>query len=366
MIPFFDLQRQYQELKQELQKAKDEVFKSGLFISAYQTKAFEENFSKYLNSRYSISCGNGTDALELVLKAWGVGKGDEVLVPAFTWVSDAEAVATIGAKPVFVDIEPDYYCIDPDKIEENITKNTKAIIAVHLFGHPCDMDKIKEIAAANDLLVLEDVAQAHGAEWRGQKAGVLGDAAIFSFYPTKNLGAYGDGGAVVTDDEMLASKIRLLANHGQPERDHHTLAGRNSRMDELQASFLNVKLRYLEKYNDKRRKNAAYYNLNFNDQFVKPKASDNGRHVYHQYVIKCDKRDELKMYLDKKGIGTAVHYPAPIPATIPFFEDNWKEAYPVATEVSKTILSMPVFPELKEKEMDEVVKTVNRFSLNEF
>lgn len=361
MIPFFDLKRQYKLIQDELDTASREVNTGGIYISGYEVHRFERSFAEYLKAKHCITCGNGTDAIEIVLKAWGIGSGDEVIVPAFTWVSDAEAVLTVGATPVFVDIEDEYYGIDPHKLKEKVNEKTKAIIAVHLFGHACKIKELMDFAKKHDLLVLEDAAQSHGAMAGDKKVGSLGNAAIFSFYPTKNLGAYGDAGAIVTDDEMLASKVRLIANHGQPERDHHVLAGRNSRMDELQAAFLNVKLKFLEDFNNRRRAHADFYNENLKDQLIKPKTSDHARHVYHQYVIRVEERDLLKQYLEENSIGTAIHYPAPLPATIPFYEEKWAEKYPVATNASETILSLPVFPELSHQEAENIVNELNKY-----
>lgn len=360
MIPFFDLTRQYKSIQEELLSAEEEVFTNGLFVKGQQVKKFENDFANYIGAEYCISCGNGTDALELILKAWGIGPGDEVIVPAFTWISDAEAVVAVGAIPIFVDIEDIYFGLDPKKLNDKVSNKTKAIIPVHLFGHPCRIEEIKSAATKNNILLLEDVAQSHGSSINGRKSGTFGDAAIFSFYPTKNLGAYGDSGAVVTDDEMLASKIRLLADHGQPERDHHVLAGRNSRMDELQAAFLNVKLKYLDKWNQRRAEIAGEYSKEIDERFLIPKISPNAKHVFHQYVIRHSRRDEVRKNLENNNIGSAIHYPAPIPAILPFVEEGWEEKYPVAKEVSETILSLPVFPELNQGEIECIITSLNR------
>jgi len=285
--------------------------------------------------------------LEITLRAWGIGPGDEVIVPSITWISTAEAVSYLGATPVFADILPDYYTINPEEIKKKITKQTKAIIPVHLYGLPADMPSIMPIAQEHDLLVLEDCAQAHGASIKGQKVGTFGHAASFSFYPGKNLGAYGDAGAICTHDHALAQKCRTIANHGQTGKHNHVMIGRNSRMDTMQAAVLNVKLPYLEQWVTARQKNALAYNETLHHSgLLLPKIPDSYEHAYHLYVVRTENRDKVKKQLADKGIQTAVHYPKALPNTSVYAEENTTRDYPVGTSYQDMILSLPMYPEL--------------------
>lgn len=355
-IPFFDLKRQYSDLKSEIDAAMLQVLDKGWFIGGEVVKQFEDNFAHYVGTEHCVGCGNGTDGMELILRAYGIGPGDEVVVSAFTWISDAEVVSLVGAQVVFADVLPGTLCIDPVQLEKAITPKTKAIIAVHLYGLPCEMDEILSIARKYDIKVIEDCAQAHGATYKDQKVGSIGDAGAFSFYPTKNLGAYGDGGAVVTNDEKLAQKIRLLANHGQSERDTHVIEGRNSRLDVVQAAVLDVKLKYLDGWNDRRREIAAAYNTALeNTEMIRPVAPDHSAHVYHLYVVQTASRDELLKHLEGKGIKTAIHYPKALNQMEVYGYLNLKERnFPIASQAAAEVLSLPVFPELKGEEIEAV------------
>lgn len=359
-IPFVDLHRQYLRIKDEIDAAIRSVIKDSAYIGGYRVKQFEAEFASWLGSNHVIACANGTDSIEILLDTLAVGPGDEVIVPALSWISTAEAVGTRGATPVFVDIDRTY-CIDPDKIEANITPRTKGIIPVHLYGCPCNMTRIMEIARKHHLFVLEDCAQAHGAEHKGQKVGTFGDCASFSFYPGKNLGAYGDAGAMVTNRAELAEKARIIANHGQPRKHTHLIEGRNSRMDSLQAAVLSVKLPYLNLWTDQRIATAQDYTAQLkNSQLALPQTPEGDKHVFHLYVVQSDDRDALANDLAKEGIATAIHYPIPLPA-MPCYEHlaTPMENYLVASEACLKILSLPMFAELSQSELSHVVTALH-------
>ena len=360
MIPLVDLKKQYKSIKSEIDNSIKDILSNTSFIGGNNVIGFETNFKKYIGVNHCISCANGTDSIEILLKALDIGKGDEVIVPAISWISTSEAVSSVGAKPVFVDIDPEYYTIDLTKIERATTNKTKAIIPVHLYGQPVDMIKLMAIAKKHNLKVIEDCAQAHGAEFNRKKIGSFGDCASFSFYPGKNLGAYGDAGAMITNDSKIAEKARMIANHGQKEKHNHIIEGRNSRMDSIHAAVLNVKLNYLNSWTNKRIEIAEKYNsLLFKSSISCPKKIKNGKHVYHLYVVRSSQRDKLKKELAEKGISSAIHYPTALPFLKCYKNlDNLKKDFPVASLYTKQILSIPIFPELTKKEINFICKNI--------
>ncbi|MCE3258650.1 MAG: Glutamine--scyllo-inositol transaminase [Bacteroidetes bacterium] len=360
-IPFVDLHAQYLSIKKEVDAAYQDLMTKTDFIGGSSIKEFEKNFAAFIGGKFCIACANGTDSIEMILKALGIGDGDEVIVPAHSWISTSEAVSAIGAKPVFVDVLPNKYTIDPSLIEAKVNSKTKAIIPVHLYGMPADMDEIMKIAAKHKLAVIEDCAQAHGAEYKGKIVGTFGIASSFSFYPGKNLGAYGDAGGIVTNDQSLAEKIKMIANHGQLVKHNHVIEGRNSRMDTFHASVLNIKLKYLADWNQKRREKAALYSKKLSgvSGLSLPELEDNKKHVFHLYVIQTEKREHLKEQLDKLGIQTAVHYPTALPLLEAYKACNYKaDDFPVAFKQQSKILSLPIFPELTEEDIDYVCNSI--------
>jgi dTDP-4-amino-4,6-dideoxygalactose transaminase len=358
-IPFFSLDRQVSKLRTELNKASASVFGSSQFVSGNFTKRFELEFAQYIGVTSSISCGNATDGLELVLRAMDIGVGDEVIVPAFTWISDAEAVSLVGATPVFAEVDADNFNVAARQIEDSISPKTKAIIFTHLFGYTGGFEAVTKVAEKHKLKLIEDCAQAHGAAVNGKKAGSLGDAGVFSFYPTKNLGAYGDAGAITTNDDALAEKIRLMANHGQMKRDIHIGEGRNSRMDELQAAFLLVKLGHLDEWNQRRNEIAQQYLTEIKGAIRMPEESKNGDHVYHQFVIQSENRNVLKLELEKVGIGVAIHYPNPLPLLDAYHQEGYESKFELSKKISMQVLSLPIWPELNDLELEQIIKSVN-------
>jgi len=359
-IPFVDLKSQYQSLKEEFDAAILKVVSETAFISGRYAKAFEDAFAEYLGARHCIGVANGTDALEIGLKAIGIKAGDEVLVPANTFFATSEAVGNVGAKAVFVDIEPNYYNIDPTKIEEKITPRTKAIIPVHLYGLPAEMDAIMEIAKKHGLKVLEDCAQAHGATYKGKTVGTFGDVATFSFYPSKNLGAFGDAGAIATNSDEVAEKARLIANHGQIAKYRHAFEARNSRLDGIQAAVLSVKLPHLESWLEARRKNAALYNELLADSGLPiPTAPEYSRHTYHLYVVQVPNRAAIQQKLADEQIETGLHYPTALPFLEAYADRNSQPSdYPVAHAQMDKILSLPMYAELTEEMIEKVCRSL--------
>lgn len=360
MIPFVDLKAQYLSIQSEIDEAIQNVINQTAFIGGSYAAKFEKEFADFHGVKHCIACANGTDSLEILLQAMGVGAGDEVLVPALSWISTSEAVSTVGATPVFVDIDPDYYTIDLDLIEAKITAKTKAIIPVHIYGQPVDMTRLMEIAKKHQLKVLEDCAQAHSATFNGQKIGTFGDCASFSFYPGKNLGAYGDSGGMITNDDEIARVARMIANHGQEGKHNHLMEGRNSRMDGIQAAILSVKLKYLNQWTDARIANAETYDALLNDSLVDtPKVVENGKHVFHLYVIRSKNRATLMEALKAENIGVSIHYPTALP-----FLDCYKsmghqlEDFPVAHQVTQEIISLPMFAELSKESIEIVANLI--------
>jgi dTDP-4-amino-4,6-dideoxygalactose transaminase len=359
-VPFVDLKAQYQSIKSKIDSAMAEVLGNTSFIGGDTVKEFERQFAEFIGVNHAVGCANGTDAIEIALEALGVGPGDEVLVPAYTWVSTASAVSRVGAEPVFIDVHADYYTIDVDLIEQSITSKTKAIIPVHFYGLPADMLTIAAIAKKHNLFVIEDCAQAHGAMIGKQKVGTFGDIATFSFYPGKNLGAYGDGGAILTNDESLAKKCKIISGLGQDGKHNHVLAGRNSRLDTLQAAILSAKLPLLEEWTARRRWVARQYNLQLAKLEIKTqRIPSDFKHVYHLCVIQVDKRDELKSFLEENGAQTQIHYPKPL-SQFGFFKNAG--AKPVADAMSDRLLSLPIYPEMTQEQIDYVVMLLKKFS----
>ena len=355
-----DLKLQYQNLKAELDKAVLNVMGSGYFIGGPEVKKLEKEVARFSGVKHGISVNSGTDALYLTLKAMGIKEGDEVIVPAFTFFATAETVSLCGAKPVFCDIRQDTFNLDPNLIEGLVSEKTKAIIPVHLYGQPADMDQILSIAKRKGLRVLEDNAQAIGAEYKEQKTGSLGDAGALSFYPTKNLGGAGDGGMVLTNDIELAEKIKLLRDHGSSKKYVHSEIGVCSRLDELQAAVLRVKLKYLSAWNEKRRKNAKVYSSMLKGVII-PFAEDHVKHVYHQYTIKHPDRNKLLEFLKEKGIITGVHYPSPLHLQQVYLKTEGTVSLPVAEKVSNEVLCLPIYPEMTEDQLNYVILNINNF-----
>lgn len=362
-IPFSTLDKMNDEIYDEVNNKFQEVFKKSWYINGTEVHKFETEFAAYCDSKCCVGCGNGLDALYLILRAMDIGKGDEVIVPANTFIATALAVSYAGAIPIFVDPRLDTYNIDISKISASITKKTKAIIAVHLYGQPADMDQINEIARKYNLKVIEDCAQAHGALYKGKKVGSLGDAAGFSFYPGKNLGAFGDAGAVVCNDENLAIKVRALSNYGSLTKYNHIYAGCNSRLDEMQAAFLRIKLRYLDKWNNDRIKSAGIYMKQiYNPEISLPVITEERTHVFHIFAIKTSKRERLIETLNNKGIESSIHYPKPIHLQCAYKELGLKMGnYPVAERISETELSIPMFYGMEEREVMYIADAINMF-----
>lgn len=360
-IPFVDLYAQYNSIKSEIDAAIETTIKDSSYIGGRVVADFEKAFSNYIGLDYIVACANGTDSLEIILKAWGVGVGDEVIVPAHSWISTSEAVGNVGAKPVFVDVEKDYYTIDPLLIEQKITKRTKAIIPVHLSGHPADMPAIMQIAEKYGLKVMEDCAQSHGASINGQKAGSFGHAASFSFYPGKNLGAYGDAGCMATNDMTLAEQLRMIANHGQKGKHNHLIEGRNSRLDGLQAAILLAKLPHLQKWTDLRIENAKLYTkLLESKDLIVPKVKEGFVHVFHLYVVQSNHRDKLMKVLKEHEVETAIHYPSALPFLPCYGNYGHKyEDFPNAFSNQSKYFSLPLYPELNSEQIHYVANLLN-------
>ncbi len=362
-VPFVDLKAQYNRYKSEIDGAIANVISETAFISGKYAAQFEEGFSEYTQVAHTIACANGTDSLEIILDVLGVGPGDEVIVPALSWISTSEAVGTRGAIPVFVDID-ETYTIDPSKIEVAITPRTRGIIPVHLYGCPANMPKIMSIAEKHNLFVFEDCAQSHGAEINGQRIATFGVAGSFSFYPGKNLGAYGDAGAMVTDSIEMAEKARMIANHGQKAKHQHFIEGRNSRMDGLHGAILSAKLPHIETWTKERIAHAATYcELLKDSKITLPFTPEGARHVYHLFVIQSDNRDGLMEHLKENDVECAIHYPTPLPLLPCYDHLGYKESdFPMASEAAKRILSLPLYPEMTHEHIAQVVQVINEFN----
>ena len=361
MIPMVDLKRQYARLKNEIDQAVGQALEQTQFILGPNVSALETEIAAYHGLPYAVGCANGTDALLLALRACGIGSGDEVITTPFTFIATAEVVALVGAKPVFVDICPDTFNIDPGKIAAKITSRTKAVIPVHLFGHPADMDPIMGIARKHHLKVIEDCAQAFGATYQGQIVGTMGDAGCFSFFPSKNLGCYGDGGIVITRDEEIASKIKMLRNHGSAVRYYHSEVGYNSRLDEIQAAILRVKLPQIDEANDARRRNAAAYcQAMAGKDMVLPSERPGCKHVYHQFTLRFKNRQAIADALQSAGSASAVYYPVPLHQQDVFLKMyDLKENLSVSETCAQEVLSLPMFPELTLEEIRLITDVIN-------
>jgi dTDP-4-amino-4,6-dideoxygalactose transaminase len=358
-IPLVGLFDQYQTIKPEIDAAIQNIITSSAFVGGEEVRRFETEFAAYCEARGCVGVGNGTDALYLTLRALGIGAGDEVITVAHTFIATSEAISMTGATPIFIDVTPDTMLMDPALIEQAITTSTKAIVPVHLYGQSCDMDAIMEIARKHGLKVVEDAAQAHGGRWRGQRVGSIGDAATFSFYPGKNLGAFGDAGAVVSQDESLIELIRMLANHGRLEKYTHKMEGVNSRLDGMQAAILRVKLRHLDEWNSRRRQIAdAYMDQLTNRGMVLPKVHENAEPVWHLFVIRARERERLQSLLKEDGIATGIHYPVPLHQQ-PAYEDR-RASYslPVTERAAQEVLSLPMYPELSQEQIEAVCNAV--------
>lgn len=367
-IPFLDLKAQYNSIKDEVYPAINNVLENTAYIMGKAVSDFEDQFGKAHKVKYSIAAGSGTDGNHLALWALGIGHGDEVIIPANTFIATAWGATLCGATPVFVDVEPDSFNIDPDKIEAAINEKTKAIVAVHLYGQPADMDRLTEIADQYNLFLVEDAAQAHLAEYKGKKIGGIGKAASFSFYPGKNLGAYGEGGAVTTNDEELALQVKRLRDHGALQKYHHEAYGHNYRMDGIQGAVLGIKMKYLEQWTEDRRRNAGRYNelLSDIDSIILPKEMDYAKHVYHLYVIQVKggvkERESLAEHLNENGIATGLHYPVPLHMQKCFAHLNYKKGdFPVTEQLADSILSLPMFPELTEEQIEYIAENIKSY-----
>lgn len=355
-VPFVDLKAQYMAIKNEIDQAISSVIYDSAYIGGKYVRQFEEKFAEYCRTKYCVSVGNGTDAIYIVLRALGIGKGDEAITVANSFIATSEAITMTGAGVVFVDCDPKTHNIDPKKVNAAITPRTKAIVPVHLYGRPADMVALEIIAEKHGLFLVEDAAQAHGAQLQGRRVGTFGKAACFSFYPGKNLGAYGDGGAIVTNDENLAAACRMIANHGRVKKYDHEFEGINSRLDGLQAAILCVKLKYLENWTDSRRMNAALYRTLLDGSgIVTPIEREDERHVYHLFVIRVSNREDVEANLARHGISTGIHYPIALPNLAAYKYLGFHPGdFPVAMKFSGEILSLPMFPELTQDQIHYV------------
>jgi dTDP-4-amino-4,6-dideoxygalactose transaminase len=367
LVPFLDLKAQYRQVKPEIDAAVARVIDSVQFVQGPEVEAFEQRFARYCNVEHCLAVNSGTSALHLALLAAGVGAGDEVITVSMTFVATTAAILYSGAKPVFVDVDPVSWTMNPDLIEAAITPRTKAILPVHLHGLMADMDPIMEIARRHGLLVIEDAAQAHGAEYKGSRAGSIGDLGCFSFYPGKNLGAYGEGGAVVSNDPELSRRIALLRDWGQESKYNHVMRGYNYRMDGIQGAILNVKMNYIEAWTEARRAVAAQYDrLLSKHSFARPRPASHSRHVYHVYAVELSQRDGVQKVLQSAGIGTGIHYPIPVHLQKAYADLGFENAIlPVTKALGKRFLSLPIYAELQPEQVAEVVVELEKACLVE-
>ena len=361
-IPMVDLKIQYEEIKEEINSAVLGVIQNTTFILGPQGKSLEQAVASYHGVKHAVGVASGTDALHLALRAADIGPDDEVITTPFTFIATAEAISYVGAKPVFVDILPDTFNIDTAQIEKKITKRTKAVLPVHLYGHAADMDPLMAIARTHGLKVIEDCAQSFGAEYKGKKTGAFGQIGCFSFFPSKHLGAYGDGGMVTTDDAKLAERMQSLRNHGSKVRYYHDEIGYNSRLDEIQAAILNVKMKRIDAYNDGRRQAAAWYAKYLANTGVRtPVEHKDCKHVFHQYTIRVKNRDAVKQRLDDAKMSSMIYYPVPLHLQAAYKDLNMKEgSLPVTEAATKEVLSLPIFPELTEEQVRTVAEAVKK------
>lgn len=363
-VPFLDLKAQLVQTRQQIEERFARIIDNSAFVNGREVNEFEERFAELHDVKYCVGLGSGTDGNHLALICCGIGEGDEVIVPVNTFIATAEAISYPGATPVFVDVDGDTFNIDVNKVEEEITEKTKAINPVHLFGQPADVDPIKELAKKYGLFVIEDAAQAHCAVYKGAKVGGIGDIASWSFYPGKNLGAWGEAGAITTDDEEIYLKAKKLRDHGSVQKYHHELIGYNYRMSEFQAAVLNVKMQFIEEWTQKRRANAAEYGayLAGTEDVVTPAELDSAKHVYHLYVIKAKSRDHLQGFLNNHGIGTGLHYPVPLHLTQAYSLLGYKKGeFPVAEKLAGEIISIPMYPELNQEQIEYVCAKIGEF-----
>jgi len=365
-MKFLDLTAQYKLIKEEIDKAVKRVLDNSIFINGLEVENLEKEIAEFCGTKHAIGVNSGTDALYLSLKALGVGSGDEVITTPFTFIATAETIANTGAKPVFVDIESNTFNINPELVEGSITSKTKAIIPVHLFGQMADMTEIIKIARKYNLFVVEDAAQAIGSEYKKRKAGTIGDLGCFSFFPSKNLGAYGDGGMIITNNKKLAGRIRLLKNHGSSPKDKYKnlVLGMNSRLDVIQAAVLRVKLNYLNKWNGKRRENAEYYNKKLKgiSDIATPIIAQNRTHIFHQYTIKTKHRDQLMNYLRKKNTPAMIYYSLPLHLQPCFKYLGYKKGDFLASErAAKEVLSLPIYSELSNSDQKKIIRIISDF-----
>ena len=365
-VPFVDLKSQYFSLKEEIDSTIKDVIENSLFIGGEKVRIFEENFAKKYGVKHCVSVANGTDAIYITLKMLGIGKGDEVITSAHSWISTSETISQTGATPIFVDVEEDFFTLDPNLIKDKITSKTKAIIPVHLYGQMCDMEPILSIANEFGLYVIEDCAQSHFSEYKGIRAGLFGNAGTFSFYPGKNLGAYGDAGCIITNSDELAQKVRMYANHGALKKHKHLIEGVNSRLDGIQAAILNVKLEHIISWTNKRSFNASIYDNELKDitGISIPRVRKDTKHSFHLYVIRVKERDKLKDFLSNKGISTAIHYPTALPL-LPAYEylGYVSSDIPITTSNQSQILSLPMFPELTKEQIVYIASCIKDFYL---
>lgn len=367
-VPLLDLKAQYKSIKTDIDKAVAEVFESQYFINGRQVSECEEAIAAYSNTGYGVGVSSGTDALLICMMAENIGPGDEVITPDYSFFSTAGCISRLGAKPVFVDIKPDTFNIAPELIEANITPRTKAIIPVHLYGQMADMESILDIAREHDLIVIEDAAQAVGAEYKGKRAGSMGDYGCFSFFPSKNLGGAGDGGMVITNDSERAEKLKILRNHGAHPKYFHKLVGGNFRLDTLQAAVILVKLRYLDSWTESRQRNAAFYRGLFNNKrllsngVIALPVEVTDRHIYNQFVIRVERRDDLRRYLKGKEIGCEVYYPVPFNLQECFAYLGYKKGdFPQSESAAEQTLALPIYPELTTEQLEYVVDSIEEF-----
>ena len=358
-IPMVDLKIQYRQLQAEIDRAVQDVLDSTHFIMGPQGTAFEQEIAAYLGVRHAIGVASGTDALHLALRAAGLGPGDEVITTPFTFIATAEAIAYTGARPVFVDIDPLTFNIDVELAAAAVTPASRAVLPVHLFGQPADLAPLKNLCAENDLLLIEDCAQSCGARYADKMTGAWGDAGCYSFFPSKNLGCFGDGGLIATDRDDLAAAVRTLRNHGSRERYHHSIIGYNSRLDDLQAAILRVKLGHLDRFNRQRRECALRYSEQLRELgVIVPFEDEKGTHVYHQYTIMSDRRDAIQRTLAEAGIASAVYYPIPLHRQEVFQAESAGSALPVSERVAQQVMSLPIYPELSAGQVDLIVSTL--------
>ncbi len=362
-LQMVDVIGQYRKIQREVDEAVRAVMESGLFILGPAVSTFENAASKYLGTRHAVACASGTDALQIAMMAYGIGAGDEVITTPFSFVATTETIALLGAKPVYVDIDPKTYNIDPAGIEKKITSRTKAIIPVHLYGHPADMEPIMEIARRRNLKVIEDAAQAFGASYHGKKVCTFGDISCISFFPSKNLGAFGDAGMVVTDDEAVAHTMRMIVSHGSSVRYHHEILGVNSRLDSIQAAILNVKLKYLDQWNTERQRAARRYDtLLKNLPVTLPYVASDVQHIFHQYTIRTSRRDQLADHLKSKGIPHGIYYPIPLHLQKAFaIAGSRKGDFPITEKACEEVISLPMHTELTEEQQTFVCDAISEF-----